>query len=48
MLPWYHDHCKHHYSGLTKNVPKHFKKSIHKKKKYVFISEEDKLYITKK
>jgi len=41
MLGYYHDHCWHHYSGRTENVPEKLKKFVTENYEYVFLYEED-------
>jgi hypothetical protein len=40
MIGYYHDHCWHHYSGRTENVPENLKKFVTENYKFVFIYEE--------
>ena len=44
MIGWYHDHCWHYYTGLTKNVPENLKEFVVEDKNYVFLCEEDEPY----
>ena len=41
MLGYYHDHCHHHYSGKTIDVPNDLRKSMDAEGKYCFIYTED-------
>jgi hypothetical protein len=40
MTGYYHDHCRHYYSGRTDNVPEKYKELITEDKEFVFIYEE--------
>lgn len=40
MIGYYHDHCWHHYSGRTDNVPEKWKQYVTENYQYVFIFEE--------
>ena len=44
MMGWFHDHCTHYYSGLTKEAPEDLQEFIVEDKKYVFLCEEDEPY----
>jgi len=41
MIGFYHDHCRHYYTGPINDLPSKFKRFGKSIMKYVFIYEED-------
>jgi hypothetical protein len=42
MIGYYHDHCHHHYTGKTNEIPDKYKQYITEDKEYCFLYNEDK------